>query len=380
MKVIIGIPCLFRGGTEMQTLYLARALVEGGHEVEVVSYFEHDPEVVGEFEASGSAVALMNLERNIGVPAIIGSLRTYFAGRRPDVVHVQYMAPGSLPVIAARLAGVEKVLATVHQPFTRGHGKHAMILLRFSALLCNHFLAVSAVAERSWFGASAAGSIPAATGKHPRHFTLHNTVDVAEVERLVSESPGSRLGAAADLEDGFVFGYVGRVRYEKGLDILLDAFAAVTANRHAVQLLVVGDGPDLAVLKERYEKESWWWKVLFAGPQSWEDAIRHFSLMDSVVVPSRFEGFGLTAIEAMAAARPVIASDTGGLGEIIAHEKTGMLFANGCVGELGEAMTKLLDDDSLRRRLAAGARKRAGVFDVGSYNEKVISFYRSLER
>lgn len=377
MKVCVAIPCLNRGGTEMQTLYLVRALKLSGHVVEVVCYFQYDTVVVGEFEASECTVTLMNLDRKAGAFATTRSLRTYFASRRPDVVHVQYMAPGALPILAARLAGVRRVFATVHQPYTKSHGVHAMVLLRSAALMCDHFIAVSEVAEKSWFGGSG-GNASGTFDRYPQHFTLHNAVDVEMVSGLASVSKHTSLGLNG-LVSYFIFGYVGRLRHEKGVDILFEAFAKVSGTHEEARLLVVGDGPDLPFLKERFGREPWWRNVLFTGEQSWEEAMKYFSLMDTVVVPSRFEGFGLTAVEAMASSLPVIASRTGGLGEIVCHGESGLLFENGNVKELEQAMELLLGDSAMRERLSFNAKKRAEFFDIRLYNERIISFYNSLE-
>ncbi|MCG8429846.1 MAG: glycosyltransferase family 4 protein, partial [Candidatus Omnitrophica bacterium] len=174
-------------------------------------------------------------------------------------------------------------------------------------------------------------------------------------------------------------GYVGRLRHEKGVDILFEAFGRVYEKHGDIQLLVVGDGPDLAQLREKYRKSKWWKNIVFAGPQSWENAMMHFSLMDMVVVPSRFEGFGLTAIEAMASSRAVVASDTGGLKEVVEHEKSGLLFRTGDVHGLSEILSMLIEQPDKLSRLSENAGKRAREFDITLYNEKVDRFYKILE-
>ncbi|NTV16617.1 MAG: glycosyltransferase family 4 protein [Chlorobiaceae bacterium] len=361
----------------MQTLCLVRALVEASYDVEVVCYFEHDDTVVLEFEQSGSMVTLMDINRERGAVSITRMLRAYFSQRLPDIVHVQYMAPGALPVLAARLAGIRRIVATVHQPYTAGHGIHAKILLRSAALLCDHFISVSVAAEKSWFGRSG-GCAQGRQVRYPHHFTLHNAVDISLVSSLSSRSPAKTEAAANELMRFFVFGYVGRVRHEKGVDILFEAFGRVFNKHGRVKLLVVGDGPDMPLLKERYGRERWWDDIEFAGIQSWQDAMRFFSVIDTVVVPSRFEGFGLSALEAMAASKPVIASDVGGLKEIIRHGESGILFENGSVEKLSHAMEGLLESPEICARLSVMAKKRAEEFDIGLYNNRIINFYKSL--
>jgi len=379
MNVLIAIPCLLRGGTEMQTLYLSRALVGGGHDVEIACYFQYDPVVVEEFRAFGCSVTLMELERSSGAAAITRSLVDHFATRRPDIVHVQYMAPGAMPVLAARLAGVRRVLATVHQPYTKGHGMHAKLLLRSAALLCDYFIAVSEVAEKSWFGSSR-NIADIDSCKLPKHFTIYNAVDAERVRSLVESENADALRRHYALNSGFVFGFIGRISYEKGLDVLFDAFELLIEQYPSVFLLVVGDGPGKAKLEQRYGCRSWWKMVKMIGSQSWEDAMRHFSVMDAMVMPSRFEGFGLSAIEAMSAAVPIIASKTGGLAEIIENGQSGLLFETDNSVALYSEMVRLLTESEFLKKLVVGASERVCAFKISRYNSDILKLYNVVEK
>lgn len=95
MKVLIAIPCLLTGGTEIQTLNLVRALVKGGHQVTTACYFEHTENMVKLYEDAGSKVVLFSKDgvRVGGVKGIIFLLKNLWKIKfsiRPDVVHVQY--------------------------------------------------------------------------------------------------------------------------------------------------------------------------------------------------------------------------------------------------------------------------------------------------
>lgn len=374
--VVIAIPCLNRGGTEMQTLCLVKALVFSGFRVTVLCYFEYDRAVVDEYRAAGGDVVLMDMVRSIGQLSFVGKLRNTIAGLKPDVVHVQYMTPGALAIVAARLAGARRVLATVHQPYSSWHSPLWKVLLRLSALLCDHFIAVSLAAESSWFGRSRdIADVP--DSLLPKHFTLHNAVDVSCVQVLAASEEAARLRSGYAESGCFVFGYIGRLSHEKGADILFDAFELLAQRYAAVCLLVVGDGPERASLEHRYGVRQWWRRVTMAGRQDWENAMRHFAAMDAVVVPSRFEGFGLSAVEAMAASLPVVASDAGGLGEIIAHGQNGLLFECGNVSGLLACMERLLLEPQTRRRLCLDARRRASDFDIELFNRKIRKLYNT---
>lgn len=372
--IVIAIPCLNRGGTEMQTLCLVKALVFSGFRVTVLCYFEYDRAVVDEYRVEGCKVMLMNMDRSISRMALIVRLRSVFIDLKPDVIHVQYMTPGALAVIAARLSGVHQVFATVHQPYSSWHSPVWKILLRSSAFLCDHFISVSQKAESSWFGTSHNFTDYERIAL-PKHFTIHNAVDIDLVETLTQSEEAMALKKKICESGHFIFGYIGRLSYEKGVDILFDAFDILAQQYKSIDLVIVGDGPEMATLRDRYSSKVWWGNVRFVGKQSWKNAIQYLSVMDAVVVPSRFEGFGLSAVESMAASKPVIASDAGGLGEVIENNRSGLLFRNENVVDLASAMVMLLKYPEDCLRLACNAKRRSNMFDVKRFNENIHDLY-----
>ncbi len=374
MTVLLAIPCLLRGGTEMQTLYLAKALLTDGYAIEVVCYFEFDPLVVDDFMRAGCTVTLLKLQRSVSKWKFIRIMRNFYRASKPDVLHVQYMTPGALSILAAKMAGLTRVFATVHQPYTGNHGWMAFLFLRASALLCNRFLTVSMIAELSWFGSSY-NFTDEIQGTLPKHLTLYNAVDTVRVFALSGLEHAAELKKKYSLSDSFVFGYIGRLSHEKGVDILFDAFGKVVLHRDDVSLLIVGDGPEMAKLEECYGLEYWWKKIVFAGGQTWENAMQHLSVIDVLVVPSRFEGFGLSAVEAMAASKPVIAAETGGLTEIIEHNRNGYLFDRENSAELASLMIALVNDPEKCKEFSLSARCRAADFDVSHFMRKIHNLY-----
>lgn len=345
MRIVLAIPCLLQGGTERQTLALARVLREAGHEVSVCCYFESDPTMVARFEDSGARVRLLGLDRAVSPWQLVRLLRGALAGA--DLAHVQYVAPGFLAVLAAKWSGARRVFATVHQPATP-YGWRAQVLLRLAARLCDRFICVSETVARSWFG-------------DPAHCTvIHNAVDIARIDAIPPEPRRDQKVAAP------LMGAVARVRHEKGIDVLLDAFAQVTG----AQLLIVGDGPDRAALEKRAPAN-----VMWAGQQPWERAIALMKGMDVVVVPSRFEGFGLTAAEAMAAGKPVVASDVDGLREVVGD--AGLLVPAGDAVALAAALKRLLGNPEERAVLGRKARERAEkTFSLELFRQRILDCYR----
>ena len=356
-KVIIAIPCLMRGGTEMQTLLLVRALVALEYDVEVCCYFEYDQLVVAEFKASGAKIRLLGWSRTLGTIAFIQALAKIFRDKSPDMVHVQYMAPGLLPIIAAKLARVPVVLATVHYPGTP-HGFVAHLLLRFGAFLTDCFTCVSEAAEKSWFGDSfLLNPSNSANLNAPKHLTIPNAVDIEAIAKALAEKTPNILETASRLAGKTVIGTVARLSNEKGVDVLLKAFTLARETMPHIQLLITGTGQQKAYLQKLAADLGIADSCAWMGRLPWNEAMGCLGLMDIVVVPSRFEGFGLTAIEAMACGKPVVASRVDGLAEIIQDGVNGFLASSEDVKSFADCIVALAKDEAKRKSIGETARK-----------------------
>ena len=177
------------------------------------------------------------------------------------------------------------------------------------------------------------------------------------------------LGAAPGRRVGFAGQWVER----KGIAGLLEAWHHVRERIPAAQLWLAGGTElwrtkhapvrsDAIVTSIRGMSERGLVHVAGTRPRNQMPAF--WNSVDVAVVPSTYEAFGLVALEAMACGVPVVASRVGGLPEIIVDGKSGLLVTPGDAGELARALQTLLSDEPLRRRLAAGARRRAEQFSL----------------
>jgi glycosyltransferase involved in cell wall biosynthesis len=385
-RIVIAIPCLLRGGTEQQSLHLARALRGFADQISVCCYFEFDPSVVSEFENSGVTVHKLGLNRAMGSWRVTASLRQTFRSLRPTIVHVQYMAPGFLAVLAARLARVPKVLATVHQPATP-YGRKAKCLLRTAARMCDRFICVSQTAERSWFGSSSLYEAQKTEDgrrktEWQRHVTIPNAVDLDRIDLIGKTVDSQKLRMELQLDGGPIIGTVSRLRREKGVDILLDAFALVNKQISSARLIVVGHGPDYEMLRARSsELGTGARRVTWTGQKRWEEAIALMNLMDVVVVPSRFEGFGLTAAEAMACEKPVVASNVDGLAEVIGDNGSGVLVPPEDPQALASALLELSGSPDRRAQIGKAARTRIDrLYSMDVFRNRTLRLYCEVLR
>jgi glycosyltransferase involved in cell wall biosynthesis len=144
-----------------------------------------------------------------------------------------------------------------------------------------------------------------------------------------------------------------------------------------VMLLVVGDGPDKEKLKNKAKELGIKNHIIWMGRMDHEEVIKLYTIMDVVVIPSRFEGFGLSAAEAMAAGVPVIASAVDGLMEIIEDGKTGYLVPVNNSGELAQALIKLLNNPERAQTMGLnGAERVKKMFSFEHFSESTLAAYQ----
>ena len=375
--VIISIPVLHVGGTEIQTFQLVKALMRAGYRTVVCCYYEYDPVVVSMFESLGAEVILMKLKRSDGLYLTAAALVKFFRRSRPDIVHVQYMAPGLVPIISARIAGVPLVFATVHQP-GRTYGWKAGLLIRLALRMCNAFICNSQKVEESWFGSSHLFE-PGMSLNPGGHVTIHNSVEADEIEAAAAYARRTGLLTAMGACGSPVIGVVSRLSREKGIDVLLDAMAIVLKKFPEALFLVAGDGPESAALKGQAVELGIAGHVMWLGQKDPKDVQRLYGVMDLLAVPSHLEGFGLSAAEAMAAGLPVVASEVDGLPELIVDNVTGLLVPPGDAGALALAIEQILGDEVQARQMGEKGRKRVRqLFEYEFFSNRITLLYKSL--
>ncbi|MDH4096601.1 MAG: glycosyltransferase [Betaproteobacteria bacterium] len=163
----------------------------------------------------------------------------------------------------------------------------------------------------------------------------------------------------------------------KGIDVLIDAVSLLGDTDLRPTLWIAGDGPERPALERRARARGLAQRVRFLGRRS--DVADLLAACDVFVLPSRREGLGVAALEAMAAARPVIASDVGGLGEAVVHERTGLLVPPGDAAALRGALARLLGDAPLRKRLGdAGPVRVRERFTADRMVEAYEALYHEL--
>ncbi|WP_226357398.1 glycosyltransferase family 4 protein [Pseudonocardia sp. ICBG601] len=357
----IGIVCPYSldvaGGVQRHVLDLAAALRTLGHTVEVLAPTTGTaPEFV---TPAGRAVGVPyngSVARVAFGPLTRHRTRRWLAAHDFDVLHVHEPTTPSVSALAL-LDARGPVVATFHTSTERSRVLAAFgpvarpLLERVTARI-----AVSATARRvqvEHLGGDAT-EIP-------------NGVDVARFAN----------GPALDLPPAVRVGYVGRFdEPRKGMPVLLAALRRVVADRPDVRLLVVGRGDGDRL--RRAAGPGLAGRIDLLGPV---DEVTKAAALRSVAVfcaPHRGgESFGMVLTEAMAAGAPVLAADLESFRAVLDDGRAGALFPPGDDAALAAALTRLLDDDTARARLAAAGRDRAQRYDWPVVASDVLRVYRA---
>jgi len=205
---------------------------------------------------------------------------------------------------------------------------------------------------------------------------IPNGVDPSDLQPS-GDLPALRCDFAAPQEKLVLL--VGRLVYEKGFQLALDALPGVIEKVGNVRFLVAGSGTHEAELTAQAERLGLSEHGTFLG---WiGDDVLHslYRIADLCVVPSIYEPFGLVALEAMASGCPCIVADTGGLREVVpVGERVGLRFNGGDPEHLGVMIERLLVDDRLRDRLVTEASEHVLRFDWDDIAQRTRGIYDGL--
>jgi glycogen(starch) synthase len=211
-----------------------------------------------------------------------------------------------------------------------------------------------------------------------RIVVIPNGIDPSEL-RAVGDLDALRREFAAPHEKLVLL--VGRLVYEKGFQLALDALPGVIQQIEDVRFVVAGSGTHELELKAQADRLGLSGRGTFLG---WiGDDVLHslYRIADLCVVPSIYEPFGLVALEAMASGCPCIVADTGGLREVVPRgERVGLRFNGGDAEHLGVMIERLLVDAELRERLVTEASEHVLRFDWDDVGSRTRALYGELIR
>ncbi len=365
VRVALFAPRLATGGTQRHLQQVLAHLDPARFRCQVYT-LRTGGEVEGELRASGVEITSLPIGARLTTPAslraIVSAART-LRRARVDIVHGYQWRPALVGALSGRLAGVPLRLAS-KRSLTGDDGRARQAWRRIARQVDTVIVNADALrleGER--------------LGMRCRWALLQNGIDA---DHFRVEPPGAAARAALGLDPRRpVVGTVGRLEERKGHEQLLLAVRTLAAGRNGQrpQGLIVGDGPLREALAARSRALGVGDDVRFTGTVS--DVRPLLAAMDVFVLPSWAEGMSNALMEAMAAARPVVATAVGGNGEVVADGRTGVLIPAGDPAAIAAAVGGLLAEPERAARLGSAAR--AFVSDRFGVRARVAELERLYE-
>ncbi len=295
--------------------------------------------------------------RDLGV---VWRLRDLLREQRVDLLHTHLMHANVIGRLAARPLRLP-VLSTCHIADKRSVWWHFW-LDRLTAPWCRAEACVSQAALRYQ---------QHRTGLPDSFFRLaHNGIALERFANLPSRDEArARLGLPRELP---LVGVLGRLHLQKGVDVFLHALAEPPLAERRLQALVAGYGPVENSLRHFAAALGLQDRIRFLGYQDRPETF--LAALDCCAVPSRWEGFGLVVVEAMAAGAPVVATSVDSIPEIVEPGVSGLLVPPEDPPALAAALARVLDDEVLGDTLRAGGRERANAFSL----PRMVARYEAL--
>lgn len=330
------------GGLETQCLALAKGLIQNGHQCKIITkktysswadYEKYQSICVHRYPFE-QALDKSNLKE---IAKISQQIRKLIEEFQPDLIHLQYTNASYLFFydLIQRNLPIPKLI-TIHGLFLddkkRLDGMYHWILKKAARVTCVSDTLLNELLNGAPLLKNTA-------------LRIYNGLAMPEM----TSSPLS-------FDEPTIL-CLGRLTDEKGFDICLGAFQLLQKKIPKSKLIIAGDGCEKSFLKKLARGLGLKNNIFFMGEVPHKNVFDLLNKASLVVVPSRYEAFGLTALEAMQLARPIIASDVGGLTELIRHQETGLLVPKNDIDALATAMEYVLTQPKIATEMGQRAHE-----------------------
>lgn len=318
--------------------------------------------------------------RLIPVQARMISIRATGPGLPPEVPHIPLVQAATLPRDRWRVW------------HARRNTEMALGLILRRLLFRKYRLMFTSAAQRHHTGFTRwlirqQEALVATTPQAASYLERPATVVMHGVDTEIFQPPADRAALRRDLgldPDAVLIGCFGRVREQKGVDLLVRAGLRLLPDRPRAQIIFTGRiTPEHRAFADGLEAEiraaGLQDRIRFLGELPWDRLVRHYQALDLFAAPARWEGFGLTPLEAMACGVPAIGSRVGAYEALIRDGETGSLVDTGDLDSLTAALARWLDDDP--GRIAAGRAAHAHVtrhHSIQTEASALVAIYQDL--
>jgi len=387
VKIIHIITRLDKGGSAEETLLTVRGLDKERYDIILIKGLSLESEMgvretravehnLAEVERCGIRIlTISELVRTIhplyDLKAFI-SLVKIFLREKPHIVHTHTSKAGILGRWAAFFSRVPVIIHTSHGHVFWGYfGKlktRIFILLeKISALVTDRLIMLTEQEKNDHLHFHIA--------PENKFSVVHSGINLDEFSNT-SVDPASMKRRLGVPEDNLIVGTVGRLTSIKGHRYLIEAARKILDVRPDIIFVFLGDGELLDELKNMATRSDIEENIMFLGWRS--DVAEVMSTFDIFALPSLNEGMGRVLVEAMALGRPIVASNIGGIPDLVVDGENGYLVPVGDVESLAARIRKLLDDPEKREEMGECGKKIAIDYSANAMVQKIDRVYRKL--
>ncbi len=357
MRIVHVVDSMEMGGAEMLVWQMCRLQREQGH----------TPAVFGVSVLGTLGEAMRNegfaVQPNVGrhLPDSTRNFFRIFKESRPDIVHIHNPTPTIYAAMAARLAGVPSIVSTRHSLVAPPHDRMAELKYAVAARFCD------------WIVGICDATVNNLKGMHnlPQRKIVRVYNGAVQLPRMPRENWPPKAG--------FTLLYVGRLEPVKNHAHLLNAFHGALSSIPSLQLWMVGDGSQRAMLEALAKELEIVRQVKFWGQQL--DVAPFFSAADSFIMSSKSEGLPVSLLQAFSLGMPAIVTDVGGMAEVVRVAEAGFTVSATDRAEMTAAIVRMAESDSTRAEFSKnGERAFVAHFTLKAMVEAYMDLYERAPR
>ena len=360
------------GGAEQLMPTILKKLKQSGFNIRICALqIRAGNPIASELERLGLPVDLIPIS-NLRQPFNLIHILRYLRFHRPQLLHTQLEFADILGTVAAKILGIPCV-STVHTLDVFPEKKTAWGRMKLRWFLLGTFCdRVIAVSEKTRLHYVQSGGLP-----RDKVITLYNGVDISRFKNM-DATQTAKLKQALQLPlHGKIIITVAVLREPKGIQFMIRALPTIIEQCPDVHYLIVGDGVHRPALSDLVAALAIKNHVTFAGHRT--DIPELLGCCDIFVLPTLKDALPTVVIEALAAEKPIIASDVGGVPEIIENGVNGLLVEPGDPSKLTEACLRLLKDTELTKHIIlAGSETVQKRFNIDLQIEQLSRMYEEL--
>lgn len=302
MKIIQIIPLLDLAGAETMCENLTNSLIKLGHEVTVISLYDYHSVMTERMEKNGIKIIYLNKKSGLDL-SLIFKLVKIFKEYKPDVVH-SHLYAAKYAHVAASICGIKAKIYTIHSMAAKEAGKFNRMFNKYLFKHCN--------------------VIPVSLSKEVQKSVIDEYgIDTKNTPVVLNGVPLDNCHRKYDYSSNKKLLHIGRFSPVKNHETLVKAVTSLVECGYDIELFLYGQGELEESIKELVKKLHMDKNIFFCGLT--DDVYSVMQKCDIFVLPSIYEGIPMTLIEAMGTGIPIVASNVGGIPDMIENEKSGLL-------------------------------------------------------